>query len=199
MSKYEPAQLWDFVERAQKGDVDAFGELYDATVEQVYRYVRVRVGHHQVAEDITADAYLRMLRNIANVRPVAGSPIAYLYRIARNASIDHYNRHETTRSVTVGDLYGDAGQLDRVDPDDVGPESGALGYLDALELWAAVRRLTAFQRDVIVLRFLHGLSIAETAEVVDKPQTAVKVLQLRGMRRLRQDPRVAAIALAAAA
>lgn len=193
---YDPAHLWDLVEQTQDGHAEAFGALYDATVQQVYRYIRSRVRSHEIAEDLTADTYLRVLAGIDRIKPVAGSPLAYLYRVAFTLTVDQYRRHESRRSRAVG-LFTDAGDLDLADTDAPGPEAEAVTVLDAVELWAGVQRLTERQRDVLVLRFMQGLSVAETAAVVGKSESAVKVLQMRGVRRLRRDPRIAAIATAA--
>lgn len=186
--------LWDLVERAQAGDVAAFGELYDATVAKVYTYVLFRVGRHrETAEDVTGDTYRRALAGIASVRRKAGSPIAWLYRIAHNLAADHWKHAQTRLTRTVADISETCEQL-RADVAEDLAAAATLGYLGGRDLWAAVLRLTEPQRDVIVARFLAGLTVPETAEVIGRTAAAVKVLQYRGVRALRRDKLVQALA-----
>jgi RNA polymerase sigma-70 factor (ECF subfamily) len=103
---------------------------------------------------------------------------AWLFRIARNHVISHYRRQSTRRS---------EGEVPEWIPDDaLGPAEIAERTLTIEEVFAVVQALPAAQREVIQLRFGAGLSIAETAEALDKQQTNVKVLQHKGIKRLKE-------------
>lgn len=165
------------VELAQGGDADAFGLLYERYVDLVYRYVYVRVGSRQVAEDLTSETFLRALRRIDTFSWQGKDIAAWFVTIARNLITDNAKSARFRLEVTTADMI-DADQ--RVD----GPENEVLANLRDARLFEAVKTLKAEQAECVVLRFLHGMSLAETALVIGKSEGAVKQLQLRAMRAL---------------
>lgn len=176
------ADVREWVSQAQAGDAEAFGRLYDRYVEDVYRFAYGRLGERQAAEDVTSETFLRALRNIGAFTWRGSDFGAWLVTIARNLVADHYRstgrRHET--------LVADVRDTDRPDTHRwTDPEQSALAHLTNLTVLASVQRLTPEQRDCIVLRFLRGLSITETAREMGKNEGAIKLLQHRATRALR--------------
>ncbi len=169
------------VARAQAGDADAFGELYDRYVDVVYRYALCRVGSVGLAEDLTSETFVRALRRISSFSWQGRDFGAWLVTIARNLVADHYKSARFRFEVPTGDLFG-AG----VDGAVEGPEQQVLDSISSAELLSAVQRLGPEQQECIVLRFLTGLSVSETARVLAKNEGAVKALQYRGVRALRR-------------
>ncbi|BEP12620.1 sigma-70 family RNA polymerase sigma factor [Acidothermaceae bacterium B102] len=166
----------DLVLRAQQGDPDAFGALYDRYVDLVHRYVYYRVGSQQLAEDLTSETFLRALRRISSYTWQGVDIGAWFVTIARNLVADHYKSGRYRLEVQVHEV-GDDRTLD-------GPENEVLDALDHRVLLEAVTRLGAEQQECIVLRFLQGLSVSETALVMGKNDGAVKALQYRAVRSL---------------
>ncbi len=176
------------VERAQAGDQQAVGELYDAHVGPLYRFCLARVGNETDAEDLTEEIFLKVMRALGGFewRPIGTkedgedrSPFrAWLFRIARNHVISHYRR--TSIRVSAGEVP------ETVQDEQRGPAELAELTLTIDEVFAAVERLPQAQREVILLRFGSGLSVAETAEALEKQQTNVKVLQHKGIKRLKE-------------
>ena len=167
------------VERAQAGDGGAFGELYDRYVGLVYRYVRYRVGDEALAEDLTSETFLRALRRIGSFRWQGRDVGAWLVTIARNLLADHYKSGRYRLEISTDDLLDAAG--DSATP---GPELEVLDRLDAAVLLDAVKRLGPEQQECVALRFLEGLSVAETARSMGRNEGAVKALQYRAVRNL---------------
>ena len=165
------------VELAQGGDADAFGLLYERYVDLVYRYVYVRVGSRQVAEDVTSETFLRALRRIDTFSWQGKDIAAWFVTIARNLITDNAKSARFRLEVTTADMV-DADR--RVD----GPENEVLATLRDTRLFEAVKTLKPEQAECVVLRFLQGMSLAETALVIGKSEGAVKQLQLRAMRAL---------------
>jgi len=98
-SKQPLPQERQLVSEAKAGDSKAFGILYDAYVERIYRFVFFRVADEQTAEDITAQVFLRAWEKLGRYR-IGNSPfLAWLYTIARNAVIDHYRTRKTVVSL----------------------------------------------------------------------------------------------------
>ncbi len=165
--------------RAQAGDAEAFAALYDRYVDTVYRYVRYRVASPQLAEDLTSETFLRALRRIGTFTWQGRDVGAWFITIARNLIADHYKSSRYRLELTTDDVTASAPV-----PVTDGPEGAVLAGLQSAALLAAVRQLGAEQQECIALRFLQGLSVAETARVMGKNDGAVKALQHRAVRTL---------------
>jgi RNA polymerase sigma-70 factor (ECF subfamily) len=165
------------VERAQAGDSEAFGELYDRYVDLVYRYIYYRVGTAQLAEDLTSETFLRALRRIGSFTWQGRDVGAWFVTIARNLVVDHVKSSRYRMEVTTGEL------LDADEAADA-PETEVLDRMRDRRLLEAVQALKPEQQECIVLRFLQGMSLAETAAVLGRKENAVKQLQLRAVRAL---------------
>lgn len=169
--------VWDWVRRTQEGDAEAFGRLYDHYVSLVYRYVHNRVGDRATAEDVTSETFVRALRRIDSLSFQGRDVGAWLVTIARNIVLDHVKSSRYRLEVATADMR----DADRAT---AGPEDAVVAHLTNRELLACVQQLGSEQQECIVLRFIHGLSVAETAEIMGKKDGAIKALQHRAVRRL---------------
>jgi RNA polymerase sigma-70 factor, ECF subfamily len=176
-SDAERDRIAGLVALAQQGDGEAFGQVYDAYVDSVYRYLYYRVGPHALAEDLTSETFLRALRRIDSFRWQGKDIGAWFTTIARNLVADHVKSSRFKLEVSTADML----DADRADD---GIEDEVLGRLQSAALLDAVRRLKPEQQECVVLRFLQGLTVAETAEVLGRSEGAVKQLQLRAVRAL---------------
>lgn len=169
------------VERVQAGDAEAFGLIYDRYVDSVFRFVYFRVGNRQLAEDLTSETFLRALTRVGSFTWQGRDLGAWLVTIARNLVTDHFKSGRYRLEVTTDDVLG----TDREDRGPEGsPEAAVVAHITNVTLLSAVRRLSLEQRECIVLRFLHGFSVAETAQVMGKNEGAIKALQYRAVRAL---------------
>ncbi|BBC35636.1 RNA polymerase subunit sigma-24 [Streptomyces graminofaciens] len=173
----DSARMMDLVERAQAGEADAFGRLYDQYSDTVYRYIYYRVGGKATAEDLTSETFLRALRRIGTFTWQGRDFGAWLVTIARNLVADHFKSSRFRLEVTTGEML-DANEVER------SPEDSVLESLSNAALLEAVRRLNPQQQECVTLRFLQGLSVAETARVMGKNEGAIKTLQYRAVRTL---------------
>ena len=164
------------VELAQRGDADAFGQLYDRYVTSIFRFVHARVGSTQLAEDLTSDTFLRALRSMHTFTWQGKDFGAWLTTIARNLIADHYKSRRTQLEMVTDTPPERASQP--------GPDVDVLASVSTETLLRAVNDLPSEQRDCILMRFVQEMSIAETALVLGKSEGAVKQLQLRAVRRL---------------
>ena len=173
----EGHRLIALVELARSGDADAFGALYDHYQPSVYRFLYYRLGSVPLAEDLCAETFFRALRSMSSFRWQGKDFGAWLMTIARNLTTDHFKAGRTRLEQTTEDM----GTLDSSTE---GPEGAVLASLTNEALLAALGTLPTEQRECLVMRFLQGLSIAETAGVLGRSPGAVKQLQLRGVRNL---------------
>ena len=176
-SPEERERLIGLVELARGGDADAFGLLYDHYQPSIYRFLYYRTRSIVLAEDLTSETFFRALRNMASFRWQGKDFGAWLMTIARNLATDHFKAGRTRLEMTTEDM----GQHD--DATD-GPETAVLASLTNEILLEALTELPNEQKDCLVMRFLQGMSIAETAQVLGRSEGAIKQLQLRGVRNL---------------
>ena len=168
---------FDVVRQAQSGDVAQIGVLYEHYHLDVFRYLYYLLGDRHTAEDLTSDVFLRMIRSLPHYR-LQGSPFrAWLYQIARHLAVDHFRRVKGRQPAQVHEGL----------PAD-GPDPAVMAQrgLDSERLQRALARLGDEQREVIVLRFVVGLPISETAAALEKSEDAVKGLQRRALYALRE-------------
>lgn len=172
----EPAVV-ELVARAQGGDAEAFGLLYDRYLDLVYRYVYYRVGSKALAEDLVSETFLRALRRIGSFEWQGRDFAAWLITIARNIVADHYKSGRFRLEITTADML----DADRATD---GPENEVLEGITNVTLLEAVKKLNGEQQECVVLRFLQGLSVLETAQAMGKTEGAIKALQYRAVRTL---------------
>src|ERR671917_1437022 len=161
------------VARAKEGDLDALRYLYLRYADNVYGYVCSIVRDEYEAEDITQHIFAKLMTSLARYEPRVVPFSAWILRVAHNAAIDHVRMR---RPVPVEEVR----PADTADDGDGGRERFA-------DLRLALAALPAEQRDVIVLRFLVGLTPGEVAERIGRSEDAVHGLQHRGRRRLRSE------------
>lgn len=166
----------ELIGRAKTYDPEALGAIYERYYQGIYRYVYYRVGDSALAEDLTADIFLKMLHGIESYS-IQGVPFsAWLYRIARNRIIDHLRRQPAK-----SDLSLEEARVENI----ASSESTLENALQRDELLKAVQVLTDDQRQVIVLKFIDDLDNATIAAMLHKTEGAVKSLQHRALDTLR--------------
>ena len=174
-SALDPQKTARLVRRARKGDVVAFGRLYDEHIDRVYAFVRSRTASVHDAEDVTATVFLKAWESIGSYDD-RGLPFsAWLFRIARNATVDEHRRSARV-PIPVEDITVD----DAVDGADV----SVIAQVETERLRRAVGQLTEEQASVIALRFWWDMSLKETADALGKNENAIKAWQHRATRTL---------------
>lgn len=165
------------VENAARGDAAAIGDLYRRYAPAVFRYLFYRLGDRDAAEDLTSEVFVRALEALPRYR-MRGRPFsAWLYRIAGARVADYYRQH---RRHPVAPLLSDTPAYE------VDLAEEAESRLTAEVLQRAIVHLTTLQQQVIVLRFLQGLSHSEVAQIIGRSEGAVRVLQFRALEALRR-------------
>jgi len=164
------------IDRATAGDREAFGELYERYISRVYKHVFYMVNDVDVAQDLTEQTFLRALEAIQRYEKRGIPLLAWLLRIARNLSLNNQRVQRNNSSM----------RKNSEDAVAASPESCCEAKLNGEEVRRAVGALEGDQRQVIVLRFMDGLSYADVARVLGKSVGAVRVAQYRALRALRR-------------
>lgn len=166
------------IKDAIKGKSSAFGPLYDHYQPMIYRFVLVKVGRREDAEDITHQVFLSAWQSIKRYKPMGHPFSSWLYQIARNQIIDHYRARKNETS------------LEKMDPEYfVMPATAHFDLSLKLELEKvrnAIGELKPEYQDVVILRFIEDLPLAEVAAAMEKTEGAVKLMQHRAIKELKK-------------
>jgi RNA polymerase sigma factor (sigma-70 family) len=161
--------------RDAKEDPAAFSYLYQRYVNQVYRYLLVRVGNVQDAEDLTSQTFMAAMKGLESYR-IESHFAAWLLGIARHKAADLFRKNRHVAMLSEAIETADRGE----NMDD------AIDRRLAVEKVAGKLRTISPQRaEALSLNLFAGLSVAEIAQIMDKRKSAVRMLTFRGLRDLK--------------
>ncbi len=163
------------VEAACRGEESAIEALYRTHFDTIYRYVFLRLGSPSAAEDVTSQVFLGMIRGLGRYQDQGKPFVAWLYGIAQK-QIAFFLRGQR-RAPSAVDLDAAAELV----AESTGPDATAEQRETRVAIAQALSRVPDGQREVILLRYILSLSVAETAAIVGRTEGAVKQLQLRGL------------------
>ncbi|HET9946495.1 MAG TPA: RNA polymerase sigma factor [Patescibacteria group bacterium] len=165
---------WTLLKRAQLGEKEAFGKLYEFYVDRIYRFIFFKVRQEkEVAEDLTADVFVKAWEHLGTFKK--GSFQTWLYTIARNRVIDYIRG--VKQHVPLNEELVDAKET---------VEETVIKTLVKEEVLKCLDSLTDEQREVVVLRFVNDLSHREIAQIVGKREDAVRALQYRAIKEIKE-------------
>ncbi len=167
-------ELSILVRDAKRNDEGAIEKLCVYVYAHIYAFLYYRVPYPEDAEDLTSEVVLRIIKALKQQK---GNFHAWIYRIARNRLIDFY-RHRAARSEV---------SMDDVPPKELSKADDFSRQIMTKErLRKGLEQLTDDQRQVVILKFIEGYANKEIADIVGKSVGAVKVLQFRALKALRQ-------------
>ncbi len=167
----------ELITRAQSGEVEAFGQLYERYLDRIFRYIRSRVGQERIAEDITEMVFLRSFESLDTYEERGHLFSAYLYQVARNLLVDHYRQSEDHIPLQ---------RIENQESSAANSEQSAIEMERIEVLKEALNELPEEYQEVIRLRVLMQLPTAEAAEWLDRSDGAVRVLLHRAMKALKK-------------
>lgn len=174
----------EVVTLATGGNVDAFGELYDRYVERIYNYIYYRTSNSFDAEDLTERVFFRAIQHIKNYEN-RGLPIsAWLYRIAHNLVANWYRDNSRRQEIpldTFDFTLQYQGEL---------PEVAVLRSEEKEYLLSVIRELPEERQQLVILKFVDGLTNAEIGKIMGRTEGAIKSLYHRTLTSLRDDYKV---------
>jgi RNA polymerase sigma-70 factor (ECF subfamily) len=166
------------VERA-KTDPVAFGILYERYVNKIYNYVYYRIGNQHDAEDLTARTFYRALDHIERYVDQGAPFSAWLYRIAHNLVANWHRDQSRRKIISLEDIKLSVQRRQ-------GPDQMAEQNEEKDELLSAIRRLPSDRQQLLILKFVEGMSNAEIGKVMDRSEGAIKSLYHRTLLSLRE-------------
>lgn len=172
-----------------RGELDEFGNLYDAFVGRIYKFVYYRTGHKQTAEDITSEVFVKALDAVRTFRPERASFATWLYTIARNTVIDHSRTHRPTEGLEF--------LVELASGDD--PARTAHTTLELEKVLEQLRTFTPRQQDIVLMRLWDGMSHKQIADVLSMSEAGVKMQFSRTLKQLQSKVGIAAVVTLAGA
>lgn len=177
----DPHEITDaHVHGLRTGDPDAAVAVYRALSGPVYGYLLRRMGEPEAAQDVTAAVFTEVLEGADSFEGSPSGLRAWIFQIARNRMVDHYRRESYRRHPSLDEM-AEAGRFPEAGDD---PESETVSRMEEERILALTEELTPDQREVVLLRLVADLPVAEVAELMDRTPGAVKVLQHRALRAL---------------
>jgi RNA polymerase sigma-70 factor (ECF subfamily) len=177
-SFYNEKDEIDIVKRAKRGEASAFGQLYDTHMPRIFRFIMLKVGRKETAEDLAHEVFLSAWQNIANYE-FRGFPFSsWLYRIANNAVIDYYRTWKSTQALETipEEFFSETPELDNeIDKS-----------IDLKVVRHALAKLENDQQNVLIMKFVDDLSNKEIADIIGKSEGAVRVIQHRALKQLKK-------------
>ncbi|MFA4835775.1 MAG: sigma-70 family RNA polymerase sigma factor [Dehalococcoidia bacterium] len=164
-------------EAENKKQVEALTRLYEEKYEKMARYIFVRIGNQQEAEDLASETFVRALKSLDSYQE-RGLPMeAWIFKIAHNLIIDYLRRASKKQMVPIDDV---------VIQDSANTEEAAESDIQIGKVSEALKLLPQSQREVIELRFFADLSSIEAGKVLNKKPGAVREMQRVALQSLRK-------------
>jgi RNA polymerase sigma-70 factor (ECF subfamily) len=171
-----PEKIKTLLEKAKTGEDAAFSQLYELYFEKIYRFAFYRVGHKEVAEDLTEDVFIKAFNSLHSLSKDSSFE-SWLYQIARNKVIDYYRSKRLIMPIDeIENLIEYETNL--VDIVNLKIEQKLLLKL--------IKELAPEQQVVIKLKFFEDLPNNQIAELLHKTEGAIRVVQHRAITKLRE-------------
>ena len=163
------------IKQAQSGDSAAISQLYELHVDAIYRYILYRVPTNHDAEDLTAEVFLSMVKDLPNYQWTGAPFEAWLYRIAAARIADYYRKNKRRTDVELHeDLKDNVPHI----------EQRVLDSEEIETLREVIQQLSTSDQTVLILRFIERKSHKEVAQIMGKTPAAVKAIQHRALTHL---------------
>ena len=175
MPEEKSPNIDNLVEMAQKGDKEAFAQIYDELVKPVYRYIYYKV-EDSIAEDLTEDTFFKVWQNLSKYKKETHPFASWVFRIAHNLVIDHYRKNHITEE--IDEAYADTKEI-------ADPRQQADIKLTNVRLRKVIRRLPDNYQQVVILKYINELDNREIADTIGKSEAAVRIIQFRALEKLR--------------
>jgi len=163
------------LDEARRWDETALAEIYDSYAPAIYRYVYRKTGDRDTAQDLTAATFQRFLEALRRGAGPRDHLSGWLFRVAHNLVADHYRKQPDEPPIALDDAM----------PTVPAVQAETAARKDRVErARTALKQLTPLQQQVLLLRYLEGMSLRDVAAVLERTVGSVKALQHRAVNAL---------------
>ena len=165
------------IKQCQKGNSEEFEKLYNVYFKKIYRFIYYRTSHKETAEDLTSLTFIKALEKISTFSQDLGTFSAWIFRIARNKTIDYYRGKKTEIDI---DQVWNLSSRDNIEQDlDIKEKLKEVAqYLD---------KVKPEHREIIIMRVWDGLSYKEISQITGKSEANCRMIFSRAIRNLRKE------------
>lgn len=168
--------LNELIQKARKGDKDAFGQIYKIYYRKIYRYSRINLNSQETAEDLAQETFLKAWRSISTFSAYSGGSLqAFLFRIARNLMIDLSREKKEFPLDTA---------LEIESKDDFEEDPDRKTNIETVQ--KALTKLEDEDKQLVILRFFEEMPHADIAQIIDSNEGAVRVKLHRILKKLKE-------------
>ncbi len=180
MTEYTNSSPDELMILAKNGDSEAYGMVYNDFFTPVFRYIYRRIGDQETAEDLTQTVFLKVFKSIEQFSDKGVSPLAYFFTVARNTVIDFFKKK---KDILISHEEMPNFQIEAFSEDNPSRKIQQKESKEALQ--RALSLLNEDQREILTLRFINGFKSNEIALIMKKPETTIRQVQCRGLKKLR--------------
>lgn len=176
IEKTNPKEL---IRLAKNGDKNAFGLLYKSYYVPIFRYIYARIKNKEDTEDLVQTVFMKAYRSIQTFKEKNQEPLAYFFTVARNTVIDYFRKSKYT-SVKDVEFF------ENIADHKGSPEELFEQNENSKFLYKSIQELSENQREIIILKFINELSNKEIANLLGKKEDAIRQMQSRALKVLRE-------------
>lgn len=154
-----------------------FAHIYDKYINQIFRFIFLKVETREIAEDITSEVFIRTWNAIKQGTDIKNHR-AFLYKVARNLIVNHYREKTKIQAIALCDCK-------EIQDSSLDVEQKLILKSDFNIVKTAINNLEGYYQDVIIWRYLDEMSISEISKILNKPEGTIRVILHRGLKILR--------------
>ncbi|MGE7779866.1 RNA polymerase sigma factor SigX [Peribacillus sp. NPDC097264] len=159
-----------------------FHDLYEKYHQEIYQFIYYMTKDRETAEDLVQEVYIRIMKAY-NRFEGNSSEKTWMYSIARNVTIDYFRKQKGWKNKIIPNIDWDGQMIKDNQPI---PEEVAIMNDNVREIYRCLNRCTVNQKAVIILRYIQGMSISETAGVLNWSESKVKTTQHRALKAIKK-------------
>jgi len=157
-----------------------FSRIYNLYVDHIYRFIYIKVSSRQIAEDLTSEVFLNAWKKICKKDDqIIQNPKAYFYKIARNTVVDFYRTNK--KEIIISDIDNQ-----QIEDTDQRVDEQEKTKSDLIAIQKELANLKPEYQDVIIWRYVDGLSIKEISQILNKSRGATRVTIHRAIKQLKK-------------
>ena len=163
------------IQKAQKGDKDAYGQIYNLFYKRIFRFCNFNTGNENTAQDICQETFLKAWKSLPNFSQKGGSLQAYIFKIARNLIIDLSRKKKEERLSPYHDIEINYDLEEKIEKKD-----------NIAKLHQAMAKLTETERQIIILHYFEDMTTREVAKVIGIKEGNLRVKTHRTLKKLKE-------------
>jgi RNA polymerase sigma-70 factor (ECF subfamily) len=168
--------LETIIGKAQRGDIQAFGQIYQLFYKRIFRFCQIHLESEETAADICQETFIKAWKALPGFSLSKGGSLqAYLFKIARNLLIDQSRKKREVKLEVAEEAETHEDFVSQVDSQE-----------EEKKLHNALDKLTIMDRQIVILRYFEDLSFTEISQATGVKEGALRVRTNRALKKLKE-------------